>query len=185
MDNEKGLDFHKLRRNILGDKFDRGDLVPGTAVSELSKDTLTGLLPRALWESQMKQFYEYARRSGTHFAIAMMDIDNFGDYNNTYGHLAGDQKLKEFGQGIQKRFREADIKGRYGGDEMIVMLTDFSLDDNQLEQEEEKLVQDLKKACGVDISLGIAKWKGQKTLKELIKKADQRLYLVKNQKKHD
>jgi len=181
----KDINIHELRRDILGNSSSHGDLAPGTAVSELSIDPLTGLLPRSLWLGQMNQFYEYGRRVKIKFAIAMMDIDNFRDYNNQKGHLEGDKVLERFGQCIRNRFREADIKGRYGGDEMIVMLTEFNLHDSQIETEEKTLIEDLGSMCNIEISLGIAKWDGTESLKELIKRADERLYFIKNGKKNE
>jgi len=182
---KKDLNIHELRRDILGKDLSYGDLAQGTAVNELSVDPLTGLLPRSLWLGQMNQFYEYARRVKIKFAIAIMDIDNFRDYNNQKGHPEGDKVLERLGQCIRNRFREADIKGRYGGDEMIVMLTEFNLEDSQLEKEEKILTEDLIGTSKIGISLGIAKWDGKEGLNELIKRADERLYIIKNEKKNE
>lgn len=181
MADQKDLDVAALRRGILGKDLSAGDLVPGTDVNEMSVDPVTGLLPRALWEAQMKHHYEYAKRTEGRFAIAMLDLDDFKTINDTYGHQKGDEMLRKFGEAVQERFRTADIKGRFGGDEIIVMLTDFGVSDDELHEEEREISRFLAEQISNGVSVGIAKWNGFESLKEIIERADQQLYRNKHE----
>lgn len=180
MVDKKDLDIKVLRRDILGENLFAGDLASGTSVGEMSIDLLTGLLPRVLWEAEMKQHYEYARRAGKSFSVALLDLDKFKNINDNYGHLAGDEMPRKLGKAVEKRFRAADIKGGYGGDEVIVMLADFSPDDQELRKEEKAISEFLANQVSNRVSVGIACWNGSETLEEVIKRADKQLYKNKN-----
>lgn len=92
-------------------------------------DPLTGLYNRVklheifLYEQQ--QFVRY----GDDFSIILMDLDDFKFVNDTYGHNTGDKYLKKMSQTLTEFFRDADIVGRWGGEEFIVLLPKTSLDD--------------------------------------------------------
>lgn len=183
MADQEDLDITVLRENFLKSDPYKGDLAPGTAISEMMIDPVTGLPPRGLWEAEMRQYYEFVRRVGGNFAIAMLDLDDFKKINDERGHQAGDAILREFGQAVQARFRAADIKGRYGGDEVIVLMTGFNLNEEELEEEERKIAREIEEKIGSGVSLGIAKWNGVETLEDLIKRADERLYQIKRKRK--
>lgn len=59
-------------------------------------------------------------------AFVLLDIDNFKSYNDTYGHYEGDKAIKELASVIKKNFRASDVLGRFGGDEFMVFIRDFS-----------------------------------------------------------
>jgi len=87
-------------------------------------DSLTELYNRRHFQEQLKYHFEYARRYNHPLSILMMDIDNFKGFNDTYGHEVGDFVLKNIAQIILKSVRTTDIVARYGGEEMIVILTE-------------------------------------------------------------
>lgn len=86
------------------------------------RDGMTGLYNRAQLEEEMERAWLLARRHGYDMGVAIMDIDHFKVLNDTHGHLAGDQILKEFAELLRTVARSTDIVGRYGGDEFVVVL---------------------------------------------------------------
>lgn len=84
-------------------------------------DSLTGLFNHGFTEASVAREIERAKR-GKPFGILMADVDNFREFNNTYGHLAGDEALKKVAQAFRVNSRAADIQGRWGGEEFVVVL---------------------------------------------------------------
>ncbi len=85
-------------------------------------DQMTGLPNRILMEDRLRQSMVRARRGDGRIALAMIDIDNFKDINDTHGHKLGDQVLTLVGETIQSQVRETDTVCRWGGDELMVLL---------------------------------------------------------------
>ena len=91
-------------------------------------DALTGLANRRLFEDRLVSEYERARRSGAPFALIMADVDHFKQYNDRYGHPAGDECLRKVAGAIEHGTRRpADLAARYGGEEFAVILADTDL----------------------------------------------------------
>jgi len=86
------------------------------------RDDLTGAANRRQFILQAQQEIERANRYGTVFSIAFMDIDDFKDVNDTYGHLAGDQVLSHLAQIGMQNVRTVDTFARYAGDEFVVLM---------------------------------------------------------------
>jgi len=86
------------------------------------RDELTQLYNRRFFVQAISQQIERSRRDGSGFALAMMDIDHFKAYNDAYGHVAGDEMLKELARTLLKTFRRMDIVARYGGEEFIALM---------------------------------------------------------------
>jgi diguanylate cyclase (GGDEF)-like protein len=120
-------------------------------------------------------------------SVAIMDIDNFKSYNDTYGHQAGDKLLIEMSQIFRKHFDKTDTTARYGGDEFIVMCPE------QSKGEVAKSVDDLRNSLAtvdftlgpedvnVTFSAGIASYPDDgNNIAELIKAADEALYEAKD-----
>jgi len=85
-------------------------------------DAPTGLLNRTSWESAVDDELRRFKRGGAASALLMIDIDNFKDVNDRYGHLAGDEVIRTTAATIQGCIRDLDVSGRYGGDEFGVLL---------------------------------------------------------------
>ncbi len=85
-------------------------------------DPLTGLGNRNLLETRLHEDMSRARRYGTHFSIAMIDVDHFKSLNDRYGHLAGDHFLKELAAILKEKARKSDIVARYGGEEFTIIM---------------------------------------------------------------
>ena len=96
------------------------------AVKELEHlamhDHLTGLPNRALFQDRLSQGIVIAKRERKPLAVIMIDLDNFKEINDTLGHDAGDQLLKEMGVRMRNALRQSDTISRLGGDEFAVVL---------------------------------------------------------------
>ena len=85
-------------------------------------DSKTGLLNAATWENGATAELARAVRTRTQLAVALLDIDRFKVINDTYGHLTGDEVLKEIAHTLKTMLREYDLAGRFGGEEFALLL---------------------------------------------------------------
>ena len=85
-------------------------------------DSKTGLLNAATWEREATAEVARAVRTRTPLAIALLDIDRFKGINDTYGHLTGDEVLKEIAHTLMTLLRDYDLAGRFGGEEFALLL---------------------------------------------------------------
>jgi diguanylate cyclase (GGDEF)-like protein len=91
-------------------------------VQDSRVDAKTGLLNAGTWERQAMTEVVRALRTKTALAIAVLDIDRFKVVNDTYGHLVGDQVLKEIARTLTSQLRDYDLAGRFGGEEFTLLL---------------------------------------------------------------
>jgi len=85
-------------------------------------DHLTNLLTRRAFLERAEYYFNIAKREEYQFSLLMVDLDYFKKINDTFGHSAGDYILKEFAEVINQNKREADLIGRFGGEEFIFLL---------------------------------------------------------------
>lgn len=161
---------------------------------QLSYDPLTGLLNRNAFHQKILSPMDYHRQKGIHFSLAMLDLDNFKEINDNYGHLAGDLVLHKFSQLCMRNLRQKDIIARYGGEEFIILLTNA----NALNAS--KALDRIRNLCinyplevngrliKLTFSGGIVDssdfYTYSKNIEELISIADNRLYIAKNNGKN-
>lgn len=91
------------------------------------RDSLTGIFNRAFMEQLIGDAINRSRRSNTPLSLLMIDIDSFKQVNDTWGHTAGDAALKTLVGLLQSNKRSTDYLGRWGGDELLLLLTDTDL----------------------------------------------------------
>lgn len=91
-------------------------------------DALTGLNNRRYFDKVLPQEYERAQRDGLPFSLIMIDVDNFKQFNDTYGHHVGDRILATIGRVLTRTVRNIDFAFRYGGEEFVVILPETSID---------------------------------------------------------
>ena len=155
-------------------------------IKELSlKDHLTGLyLRRYMNEVLENLIYTYNRYKKV-FSIIMMDLDDFKNINDTYGHLAGDEVLKAIGSILRRFTRQSDIPVRYGGDEFIVILPETKLEDAIVVAKKirDKLNSVKFKKNNIEFkctaSLGVTQVKDGDTVESILERVDQALYHTK------
>lgn len=95
-------------------------------------DELTGLLNRRALMAMLRKELDHQRRFRTRLAVVMIDLDHFKDVNDTHGHVAGDAVLREIGALLRARLRITDGAGRYGGEELCLILPGAQADDARL-----------------------------------------------------
>jgi diguanylate cyclase (GGDEF)-like protein len=94
-----------------------------TVYSALTRDALTGTMNRRYMTEALKREICRSKRSGETITVAMLDIDHFKQVNDTYGHLVGDEVLREFAQRIDAISREDDLLSRFGGEEFCLVFS--------------------------------------------------------------
>ena len=86
------------------------------------RDRLTGLMIRGYFDERLSEAFERAQRTGESIAVAMIDLDYFKSFNDRFGHAVGDLVLASVSRSVKRLVRSEDVVGRYGGEELIVML---------------------------------------------------------------
>ena len=92
------------------------------ADDEYRIDTKTGLLNWSTWEREAEAEINRAAQTGSPMAFAFIDIDHFGEVNDTYGHLEGDKALRAVADALQSQLSAYDLAGRFGGEEFVILL---------------------------------------------------------------
>ncbi len=151
------------------------------------RDPLTGLANRRYLEESLPRELHRASRENSALSIAMLDLDQFKRFNDTFGHEAGDSLLREVGRVLSEKLRKSDIACRYGGEEFVLVLPSSSLADIFQRIEEIRLaVRDLQIRHGdrllsaVTVSAGVAEAREGMTARELLREADEALYGAKH-----
>jgi len=156
---------------------------------EAITDALTNVFNYRFFQSQIERELVRSERHNKHFSIAMIDIDNFKKYNDSQGHLNGDQALKMIAKTLIENIRKSDILARYGGDEFVMILPE--LDKHQSKSLAEKLCAVIGKTklprkkstvkVNLTVSLGISTFpEDGRSEEKLLKKADEALYQAKD-----
>ncbi len=153
-------------------------------------DDLTGLHTHTYFKERLEEEVKRSARYGKSFAVFMMDIDNFKHFNDTSGHLAGDIVLKNVANTIKQIVRETDIVGRYGGEEITVILHNISItkamhiaERIRKSIESMEFVFNFRKIC-VTLTIGVSYFPDSPTSEVLIKQADDALYTGKEKGKN-
>ncbi|NLZ39615.1 MAG: diguanylate cyclase [Firmicutes bacterium] len=152
-------------------------------------DSLSGLYNRAEFMNLAQREFSRAKRNNEELSLLIMDLDNFKTINDTFGHAAGDEVIREMGSMIKSSFRRTDIAGRIGGEEFAVVLKNASLADAKrlAEQFRENIARRKvifgKQEIGVTVSIGVASIRNNNdasnNITDILKIADDALYKAK------
>jgi diguanylate cyclase (GGDEF)-like protein len=152
---------------------------------ELSKlsitDSLTGLYNQRHFYIRLKDEITRAERQKHPLGLILLDLDNFKKYNDTHGHLAGDELLQKVGEIVNLKIRQGVDSGyRYGGDEFAIILIDA--DEKISKVIGQRMEQGIEEKCNLSASLGYAYFSEGMAMKVFVEAADKQLYKVKKQK---
>jgi two-component system cell cycle response regulator len=152
-------------------------------------DPLTLTLNRRALVERLDEEMERARRYGLILTLLMVDLDHFKRVNDTYGHLVGDDVLREVSMIIQREVRTVDIVARYGGEEFVVVLPEtaeegavaFAERVRQRIAEHRVAGEEGEEALSLTVSIGVATFPSSsiETVDDLISHADDALYRAK------
>lgn len=155
-----------------------------------TRDRFTGLLNRAVFNEQLEREAAFARREDGRFAVAMVDIDHFKRFNDSYGHAGGDEALRMVARTLREACRATDVVARYGGEEFGLILPGVMSGRASDLLERIRRVLAVKpihlpnraKPVSLTVSIGVAIFpEDGKTPADVLRCADQRLYQAKAQ----
>jgi len=149
-------------------------------------DALTGLHNRRYMEVHLKSLTEAAKESGRPLSVVVVDVDNFKSVNDTYGHDAGDNVLREFAKRMRRNTRGIDLACRLGGEEFVILMPDTGMERARQVGERvreciagEPFQADRGVEVSVTASVGIATLGEHDSFADMFKRADRALYAAK------
>lgn len=146
-------------------------------------DRLTQLYNRLKLDYVIKIEIERANRSGSSFVAIMLDIDHFKAVNDNFGHIVGDEVLKEISLIIKSSIRIIDTAGRWGGEEFMIILPESDIKGGQIVAEKMRLKIEENQFPHVGkltASFGVSEYKSEMSENELVTRADNAMYKAKN-----
>jgi two-component system cell cycle response regulator len=174
----------QLRRKLYAERLRH---MVSSAVELAMTDPLTGLYNRRYLDAHLKSLVERAGADRRSVCLLLFDIDHFKGINDTYGHDAGDDVLRDFCNRLRRGVRGIDLVARYGGEEFVLVMPET--DATFAAAVAERLRSDVEKvdfttrsglSFPVTVSIGLAEWQGPGDSAEaLVKRADQALYSAK------
>jgi diguanylate cyclase (GGDEF)-like protein len=142
----------------------------GRLRTQATTDPLTGVANRRAWETEAARHLARAARTGEPLSFAILDLDHFKAVNDREGHGAGDALLQELTAGWSRRLRQADLLGRYGGDEFVLCLPTTD------EEGAWELLGQLATTHDFTWTVGVATAQRGDTLSAVLARADSHLY---------
>ena len=188
-------DFAKNLLVVLSERVRSHNRVIAESYGELKKferhaktDALTGLSNRHAMEESFLREINRCVTDERPISLIMIDVDNFREFNDKFGHIAGDRVLSAVAAILQRQFRPRDLIARFGGDEFAVMLPEVDVElamtiaervrqavSGDTEETEDSLIQ-----IPVNISMGVAELQKDSTFPTLLREADAALYRAKH-----
>ena len=171
-------------------KNDELERLNGFLKEQASRDGLTGLYNHRYFHEALSIEVARSRRYEHSFSLIFLDVDHFKRYNDTHGHIEGDQVLHTLGNIFRERLRETNLAARYGGEEFVILLPETTKEGACIVAEDiRKVVEDFpfpgreaQPTGRLTVSLGVATFpEDAKDGSTVIQRADQALYRAKNE----
>jgi diguanylate cyclase (GGDEF)-like protein len=176
----------RIRRQLTDQVFavDKVEVLAQEVYKMALLDPLTGLFNRRYIEQRLEDEIARSQRHGRALSVILLDLDEFKQVNDTYGHGAGDALLKAFAERLSRATRGSDASARYGGDEFLVVLPECKPENVQavLKRLEGIHVEIDGRRLAVALSAGWAELHAGESAKELLARADAELYANKRAK---
>lgn len=155
-----------------------------TSVKQAEQDFLTGLWNRRKFEEKFEYLLRKASRYRQPVSLILIDVDNFKAINDCHGHLVGDEVLKTMGRHLGYTVRGADVVGRWGGEEFIILAPETAAEEAR--QLAERICAEIRRLSfdGVDqvtVSIGVAQSMEREKSDSLMERADSALYQAKRE----
>ncbi len=169
-------------------KYNKELLLVNKKLEELSTtDPLTGIYNRRYLDSRMDESFELFKRYQTPFSLVLIDIDDFKDINDTYGHHIGDNVLQTISKTISENSRKNDVVGRWGGEEFLIISHHTNIDEAKIVAQKICLAVE-KQNYGVEqtitASFGVTQIQNRDSYINLITRVDNALYQAKKEGKN-
>ncbi len=145
-------------------------------------DALTKVYNRNKFDEVLKDEFIYVKRYKHPLSIAILDVDKFKDFNDTYGHLTGDEVLITLAQTVNNSVREADTFARWGGEEFVILFKETRRDiAKEVSQKlKEKIQANKHEVAGtITASFGVTEYQEGDTVESIFMRCDEALYLAK------
>jgi len=174
----------KVSKNIMLEK--ENEKLKQQLASMAYKDGLTGAYNR----NKFNEVFEYEQKNSSRYdysvCLAILDIDNFKNFNDKFGHLIGDEILIALTHTVKKRIRDTDLFARWGGEEFVILFSNISLDNAIIKtQEIRKSIEELEhKAGGITASFGVTQLHSDDNIKTILQRVDEALYEAKENGKN-
>ena len=178
------IKFQKENNNI----FHQGYLRQIEMQEQLNKDSKTGLYGQTIFTNTLNQMVETWENTKGTMLLAVIDIDDFKNINDTYGHLKGDQIILNLAEVMKTIFIKNQFISRYGGEEFAIIFPECEMDRAVALLEELRITFEKQEYCfmedTVTISIGLAKWRKGWTSDQLFEAADSAMYSSKKNGKN-
>ncbi|WCE31459.1 sensor domain-containing diguanylate cyclase [Vibrio sp. SCSIO 43137] len=145
-------------------------------------DQLTGLDNRQVFEHDVKKALLQNERQYSHQTLLLIDVDRFKNINDSYGHLMGDEVLKNIAQTLSLNNRESDCLGRWGGEEFVLLAHNMSIEQGEILAEKIRLSIEQHSSFPqqITVSIGVTESAAGDKLETLLSRADSAMYKAKN-----
>jgi diguanylate cyclase (GGDEF)-like protein len=147
-----------------------------------STDALTQVYNRRKFDEMFEAEFQIVKKNNGALSIALIDIDKFKDFNDSYGHLIGDEVLITMAQSVEKSVRDTDTFARWGGEEFVVLYkdTDIKTATNISLKLKDIIEKNVHPVAGkITASFGVTQYKKGDTIQSIFQRCDQALYLAK------